>query len=216
MKKFIRHISTAWLLLLVTTAGSHAQEAFPGFTRSQIKELHTAKNDASHSKEEQKVILVMNLVRHNGTVFWDSIAAPFIRENEIENSRYVKSLERDMKEVRNLPPLKPDQILRRAAQKHAVSSGRAGTLGHDSPAGSFESRLKHVLKTHHFVLENCDYGSNDALDIVMNLLIDEGIPGVGHRKNIFHPDIDAVGVSIAPHKSYDHNCVQVFGQLKSP
>lgn len=178
--------------------------------------MHTAKNDASHSKEEQKVILIMNLARHNGTVFWDSIAAPYIRENEMAASSYVKSLERDLKEVRDLPALKPDEILRRAAQKHAVSSGRAGTLGHDSPAGSFESRLKHVLKTHHFVLENCDYGSGDALDIVMNLLIDEGIPGVGHRKNIFHPDTDAVGVSIAPHKSYDHNCVQVFGQLKSP
>jgi hypothetical protein len=47
----------------------------------------------------------------------------------------------------------------------------------------------------------------------MNLLIDDGIPDVGHRVNILEARINVVGISIQPHRNYTHNCVQVFGEL---
>ncbi|MCZ6692800.1 MAG: CAP domain-containing protein, partial [Bacteroidetes bacterium] len=58
--------------------------------------------------------------------------------------------------------------------------------------------------------ENCAYGLYSPLDIVMGLLIDEGVSDLGHRKNILNPDYKVIGVAIRPHKSYGTNCVQDF------
>ena len=60
--------------------------------------------------------------------------------------------------------------------------------------------------------ENCSYGFEEAISIVITLLIDEDIEGVGHRKNILNPGYNSVGVAIRPHKDYQFNCVMDFGQ----
>ena len=67
---------------------------------------------------------------------------------------------------------------------------------------------------YYHVGENCSYGYEQAIDIVLTLMIDEGIKDVGHRKNILSEDFNAVGVAIRPHKNYRINCVIDFGQQK--
>ena len=52
--------------------------------------------------------------------------------------------------------------------------------------------------------------AESPLDIVMALLIDKNVPGVGHRK-IFLTDYKTVGVSIMPHKTCRNNAVIDFG-----
>ena len=59
--------------------------------------------------------------------------------------------------------------------------------------------------------ENCSYGYQDALSIVITLLIDDGIKDLGHRKNILNESYNSVGVAIRPHKKYRVNCVIDFG-----
>ena len=51
------------------------------------------------------------------------------------------------------------------------------------------------------------------LSIVITLLIDDGIKGLGHRKNILNESYNSVGVAIRPHKSYRVNCVIDFGSM---
>jgi len=60
------------------------------------------------------------------------------------------------------------------------------------------------------IAENCDYGSTEPLEIVMSLLIDDGIASLGHRKNILHPGLNYVGIAIEKHKTYGVNCVMDF------
>ncbi len=55
--------------------------------------------------------------------------------------------------------------------------------------------------------ENCDYGSKTALDITLDLLIDAGVPGLGHRENILTRDFNRVGGSRFYHKEYTWNAV---------
>ncbi len=62
--------------------------------------------------------------------------------------------------------------------------------------------------------ENCDYGFEDPLTIVMRLLIDEGNPNYGHRTTILDPNFKHIGVSIQPHTKWNFNCVQEFGGEK--
>jgi uncharacterized protein YkwD len=57
------------------------------------------------------------------------------------------------------------------------------------------------------VFENCQYGYGDALSIVIDLLIDEGIPSLSHRKSLLNPEVLYIGVSIKKHKTYVFNTV---------
>jgi uncharacterized protein YkwD len=62
-----------------------------------------------------------------------------------------------------------------------------------------------------YVGENCYYGMEDPVVIVIKLLIDEGVKDLGHRHNMLEPSFNSVGVSIKPHKQYGYNCVMDFG-----
>jgi hypothetical protein len=210
-RKGIVALMTAFLLFSLE---SKAQQ-YPGFSDKVIAELNTADNTSYLTPDEKELILLMNMVRHDGSTFWEKLAAPYIQQNEIPATRYTRSLEKDLRATPRLVKLAPHKTLFDAAKKHAVASGKAGDLGHDSTAGTFEERLTPLRSEFNYLLENCDYGSSKAMDILMNLMIDEGIPDVGHRKNILSDKVDAVGVSIAPHKTYRFTSVQVFGLIRN-
>lgn len=221
VKSFFKHhniLFSAWLLASATVFFSHNLKAqdYAGYSAQVIKESNTAANTSYLTDDEKETILLMNLVRHNGTIFWEKHAVPYIQQHDIPQTKYTRSLEKDLRAVHHLHALAPHKTLFDAAKKHAVASGTAGDLGHDSTAGTFEQRLTPLRTEFSYLLENCDYGSSKAMDILMNLLIDEGISDVGHRKNILSEKVDAVGVSIAPHKTYRFTSVQVFGQRRNP
>ena len=71
------------------------------------------------------------------------------------------------------------------------------------------ARWSQTKKKWHFNGECCDYGHNNALDIIMSLLIDEGISSLGHR-NICLSSYSKIGVAIQPHKLYGYNAVMDF------
>jgi uncharacterized protein YkwD len=58
--------------------------------------------------------------------------------------------------------------------------------------------------------ENINYGNDDARRIVASLLIDDGVPSRGHRRNLLNGTFKFVGVSIGPHPVYGHMCVIDF------
>jgi uncharacterized protein YkwD len=198
-------------LLTVFSIQLNAQH-YPGFSAKTVAQLNTAAKTTYLNNDEKEVVLLMNLARHNGKVFWDSIAEPYIKVEGLSESSYTRSLKVDLEKTIDLQPLYPNEQLYEVAKKHALASGKQGSLGHDSSAGTFKSRM-HPLRTNfRIVSENCDYGSNKAIDILMNLLIDEDIPDVGHRENILDGRMNSVGNSIQQHRNYKFTNVQVFGQ----
>ena len=129
----------------------------------------------------------------------------------METSKYVKSLSRDLKKISGLQPLQIEEDLTVVAQGHATKSGKTGHMGHKD----FKKRFKSLMgNPYYHVGENCSYGYEQAIDIVITLMIDEGIKDVGHRINILNEDFNSVGVAIRPHKNYRINCVIDFGQQK--
>ena len=82
----------------------------------------------------------------------------------------------------------------------AVESGEKGLLGHDRidcPRG--------------YSGENCAYGYDGSGQyFVMLLLIDDGVVGVGHRKNIVYNEFKGLGVAIRDHIGYKYDAVQNF------
>ena len=55
--------------------------------------------------------------------------------------------------------------------------------------------------------ENCSYGKETAVGIVMQLFIDDGVPSRGHRTNLMNADFREVGIFAGPHKEFRIMCV---------
>jgi uncharacterized protein YkwD len=96
-----------------------------------------------------------------------------------------------------------DEELSRAAQDHADDIGPAGICDHYGADGSsMDERVERYVEWDKCISENIDFGANTAEDIIISLIVDDGIPERGHRKNIFQPEIKYIGVGIAEHSEY--------------
>ena len=157
-------------------------------------EANTAVNEDYLSVEEKRMYYYLNLVRMNPKLFAETYLS------HLRNSRdnYESSLYSELKKLKPLPVLKPNPKLYESAKCHAIESGERGYLGH--------TRIK---CTKYYMGECCQYGLSDALDIIISLLIDQGISSLGHRK-ICLGNYTELGVSIQPHKSYGVNAVLDF------
>jgi uncharacterized protein YkwD len=197
-------------LLFLTLPLSLSAQADPwqDWDAAVIRTLHTASEVDYLNEEEKKLVLFMNMARHDGPLFSESFLPAYIQENGLENSSYIRSLRKDLKKVRGLTPLIPEKDLTAVAQGHARLSGEKGKIGHEG----FKKRFEPLMGNPYVhVGENCSYGYERAIDIIVSLLIDEGVKNVGHRKNILNPGFNSVGVAIRPHKTYRVNSVMDFG-----
>jgi uncharacterized protein YkwD len=166
--------------------------------------VNTASDVTYLDEEEKRVIALCNIARTQPKVFAQSYAQPFIDSAGKKNS-YTNSLLRTLRSMKPAAALLPDEVLTKTADAHADKSGKAGTTGHSG------KKQRYAKSPYPYWGENCSYGYSDALDIVMQLLIDDGIKNLGHRKNILDPKFTHIGVAIRKHKRYDWNCVQNFG-----
>lgn len=173
-----------------------------------------AANTAGHltylTTEEKKVIQLINLARMDGAAFLKRIAIPYIQKNSFDDDEFVESLHNDLKKTLGLHPLKPAEKLWESAAHHAYDMGHKGLIGHESSDGTpHHIRIKRYHQADH-VAESLCYGYNEALDIVMQLLLDEAIETRTNRYNILNSNLHHIGLSIKPHREYDHNAVIDF------
>jgi uncharacterized protein YkwD len=168
-------------------------------------------SNASFAQSEE-VLKLINEVRTDPQTFLQNRLLPYVKEKEMEDNGYAKSLIDDLKSAKKISPLKASTVLENLARGHAIDMGSKGKVGHNSSNGmTFANRLRKKIKTG-MIAENCDYGNADALDIVMSLLIDDGIESLGHRKNILHSGLNWIGIAIEKHKTYRMNCVMDFAE----
>jgi uncharacterized protein YkwD len=110
-----------------------------------------------------------------------------------------------------LPPLKWSEALAAAATELAEEQGRSGATGHKGvQSGGIAARIKRQGISGKVIGENIGYGPNSPRGMVMQLLIDDGVPNRGHRKNHFNSAYTKAGVSCGPHPQYQKICVIDF------
>lgn len=110
--------------------------------------------------------------------------------------------------------LKISSGLNKACEYHAKMQGPTGQTGHVSPDGS---KVKDRLLRHGSFLEhdwaygeNIAYGAETPREIVLQLVIDDGVPSRGHRENLLNSNYDGVGFAFYTHSVYRYMCVIVF------
>ena len=159
MNKFLRHLMLVHCLMGITIPILAQNKVWAAWDEEVVRTLHTAANHQSLSDEEQKVILFMNMARHDGALFARTFLEAYLEEKGMKKTGYVRSLFRDLRKSSGLAPLLPEADLTAIALEHARNTGESGETGHLN----FNKRFEKVLgNPYSQVAENLSYGHTEA------------------------------------------------------
>ncbi|MFW0716755.1 CAP domain-containing protein [Pedobacter sp. N23S346] len=210
----IKQVLTAFLIFS-SAVMAHAQS----WTDAEYQQANTAANVPYLSSEEKNIVLYMNLARIDGEKFYDTIIEDYIDDYNLKvrkyrnyndlkiskNNPYYLSLLKHLRGIKNLPMFYPDDKLSMVSRNHALDLNRNNLDTHESSNGEkFSKRISkyYPSKT---MSENIDFGNANGLEIVCHLLLDCGVPSLGHRLTILDQKsrLNMVGISIQRHPSYN-------------
>jgi len=128
-----------------------------------------------------------------------------------EGTSAVTEAIRSLRSQTPVSPLNSSKGMSLGARDHIRDLGTSGTSQHTGSDGSQPwDRVNRYGTWQKIIGENISFGHNHASNIVMTLMIDDGVPNRGHRKNILNPDFHVVGVACGDHPAYRTICVITF------
>lgn len=132
-----------------------------------------------------------------------------VRTNE--GIKAVQEAIKYLKNVKAVGPLKISRGMSRAAADHVHDQEKSGQTGHIGEDGSQPyQRMERYGTWEGLSGENIAYGDDSARMFIMQLIIDDGVPGRGHRENMFNDEFRVTGVSIGSHPVYRSMCVITY------
>jgi uncharacterized protein YkwD len=95
-----------------------------------------------------------------------------------------------------------------AAADHARDLAGKGITGHRGSDGSTpNARVDRYGAWDAVIGETVVYEVSTARQIIIALIIDDGVPNRGHRRNIFDPNYHVTGISVSEPLSFGSKCV---------
>lgn len=209
-------VNVFFLFFPVALYSQSNYEALKSWDEKTIQSAMSGTDADYLSSDEKEIIFLCNLARLNGILFESTFLKQYLDTCKIKyGKKWTTSLKKDLKALGKVDPFLPSAELAKEAEKHALDMGRSGKTGHNASHGDKpEKRFAHLENNFSEAAENCHYGSKNPLIIVIELLIDDKIKNLGHRKNLLSANLNRMGVSIKPHKKYRFNCVMDFGKSK--
>jgi len=190
-----------------------------------LNAIDTARHADYLSEVEKEIFLSTNALRSNPAVFaqlyvteimgyYDGTLLRYpgdIPIQTFEGHRAASELYDFLLAQSPVGLLYPSRGLSRAAADHARDQAQSGRTSHNGRDGSDPfTRISRYGRWSGTAAENIAYGKNDALRIILQLAIDDGIAGRGHRANLFNPDFSLSGVGIDTHPEYGHSCTMEY------
>jgi len=177
----------------------------------------------SGSPSGRAVIREMNLARQNPALYATFIEGVRARMNgnvlvlpghtRLRAKEGTSAVDEAIRFLRNAQPLgalSPSPGMSRAAQDHCAdqAGGGFGHEGRDRSHGG-ERIARYGTCTGGWA-ENISYGKASARDVVIALIIDDGLPGRKHRQNIFNPSYNVAGAAFGRHAKFGTMCSMDF------
>lgn len=128
-----------------------------------------------------------------------------------EGAPAVSEAIRALRSERPLPPLIWSNQLQRAAADQVALQSRTGGVGHYNDGRGPGDRMR-ARGGGPYVSEVITYGHNTPASVIHQLLIDDGVPGRGHRFSLLRTDPRYAGVACGTHRVYRTMCVIVMSQ----
>jgi uncharacterized protein YkwD len=200
----------------------------PALSVSLFLSLFTALPALAAGKDDdvtsaRAVIREMNLARQNPSLY-----ATFVQElrshmsgnvmvlpghtriRTKEGTAAVDDAIRFLQHTQPLAPLTLSRGMSRAAADHCADQAD-GSFGHEGKDRSHAGQR--IARYGNFSGgwgENISYGKSSARDVVLALIIDDGLPARKHRKNIFNPNYNYAGAAFGRHARFGTMCSTDF------
>lgn len=211
----------ARLLFLIILSTSLLLGLAPMTTRSQTQ---TGGDDYTLSDIEKAVLQEMNLARTNPSAYAEYLVAmrkyykgknympPQGRQSAtIEGVSALDEAVKFLQAAKPLPPLQLSKGMCMGAKDQSFDQSQTGAVSHQGGDKSFSwDRVARYGEWKTPISENIAYDSGTARDIVISLIIDDGVPSRGHRNNIFNSSYIVTGVSCGKHPLFGGMCVCTF------
>ena len=181
------------------------------------------KSSEADGTSARAVIHEMNLARQTPALY-----ATFIQElrgkmsgnvlvlpghTRIRTKEGTAALDEAIQFLRTAQPQAPLMLspgMCRAAADHCADQA-AGGFGHEGRDRSHAGdRIARYGMFSGGWGENISYGKSSARDVVLALIIDDGLPGRKHRKNIFNPSFNFAGAAFGRHAKFGTVCSMDF------
>lgn len=174
--------------------------------------------------EEEKVLEELNLARtqpQKYVKFLEDHRRRFV-EGKIYTSGHGRIMTQEgtaavdeaiefLKKAKPIGKLTMSKGLTKAAEDHTKDIGKLGKTGHTGSDKSTSSeRMERHGQWQKTCGENIAFGPSNAREIVVQLIVDDGVANRGHRENIYKSDYKVVGIYIGPHAKYGKMCCQDF------
>jgi hypothetical protein len=214
-----------WILLLPVLVLSQSAES--GWS----VELNSARDVPYLNELEKQVILELNKVRSNPKQFaeeyldelrtaYSGKIFTYPGQNPVKSKEGIGPLEECILVLAVTKPmqiLNPEEGLTRASAELITDQKKNGGIGHITRNGSTpQNRMEKFGDWDICLAEDITYGSFEARQIVIALLIDDGVPDRAHRKNILNPCFRFSGVSFGQHPAYETICaIDYAGDYKT-
>jgi hypothetical protein len=167
----------------------------------------------------KEVVEEHNLIRTNPAAYVEKIKAQlkyfkadvlirpgYIPVKTYEGKAAFEEAIEFLKRQKPVGKLTENDKLSQACIDHLNDIGPKGLCSHDGTDGSNPTdRIEKYCEWDLACCENIDFSSKTAEDVLISLVVDDGIQERYHRKNVFNPEIKYIGVACGPHKEFD-NC----------
>ena len=204
----LKLLALGWLVVMAVAAPAAPDATRPapigGLEKAVLDELNVARTAPLKYVEYLKD----RRSRFKGNSY---IGTPGVRVITREGVAAVDEAIAALSKQQPLAALKFSEGLALAARDHVQDTGPKGLVSHDGSDGSDSAaRISRYGKVENVSGECISYGHNQARQIVLTLIIDDGVASRGHRRNIYNGAFRLAGIACGPHQTFKNMCVIDF------
>lgn len=137
-------------------------------------------------------------------------------EIDIMTNEGVAAVDEAIRDLNGQKPLQQliySEVLTRAAADHVAVQSRSGAVGHYTNGRGPGERMI-ARGGGRYVSEVITYGHHSPEGVIHQLLIDDGVPGRGHRRSLLATDRRYAGVACGSHPVHRTMCVIIMSPTR--